>query len=106
MRRGLLTLAAIALAAIALAAIAGSSAALAQTRACGPQTTEVMTVGASTLCLHIEEATAARMQLLQVWVRRSADIVAQWGFCRNEPRNLQVTKSIETCSSFRAPKFS
>jgi hypothetical protein len=73
MRRGLITLAA-----IALASIAGSAAALAQTRACGPQTTEVMTVGASTLCLHIEAATAARIQLLHVWVRRSADIVAQY----------------------------
>ncbi len=73
MRRGLITLAA-----IALASIAGSAAALAQTRACGSQTTEAMTVGASTLCLHIEAATPARIQLLQVWVRRSADIVAQY----------------------------
>jgi hypothetical protein len=35
-------------------------------------------VGAATLCLHIEEATPARTELLQVWVRRSADIVAQY----------------------------
>jgi hypothetical protein len=73
LRRGLITLAA-----IALASIAGSAAALAQTRACGSQTTEVMTVGASTLCLQIEAATPARIQLLRVWVRRSADIVAQY----------------------------
>jgi hypothetical protein len=71
-------LASTALASTALASTAGSSAALAQTRACGPQTAEVMTVGSSTLCLHIEEATPARIQLLQVWVRRSADIVAQY----------------------------
>jgi hypothetical protein len=63
---------------IALASIAGASPALAQTRACAPQTNEVMTVGSSTLCLHIDEATAARVQLLRVWVRRSADIVAQY----------------------------
>jgi hypothetical protein len=63
---------------IAFASIAIASAALAQTRACGPQTAEVMTVGSSTLCLHIEEATPARIQLLRVWVRRSADIVAQY----------------------------
>jgi hypothetical protein len=68
----------IALVSIAIASIVGSSAALAQTRACGPQTTEVMTVGSGTLCLHIEEATPARIQLLEVWVRRSADIVAQY----------------------------
>jgi hypothetical protein len=68
----------IALASLTLASIAGSSAVLAQTRACGAQTTEVMTVGSSTLCLRIEEATPARIQLLEVWVRRSADIVAQY----------------------------
>jgi hypothetical protein len=69
---------AIASASIALASIAGCSAAFAQARACGPQTAEVVTVGASTLCLHIEEATPARIKLLQGWVRRSADIVAQY----------------------------
>jgi hypothetical protein len=68
----------IASAALALASIAGSSAALAQTRACGPQTAEVVMVGGSTLCLHIEEASPARIQLLQPWVRRSAGIVAQY----------------------------
>jgi hypothetical protein len=68
----------IVLAASALASIAACSAAVAQTRACAPQTTEVVTVGASTLCLHIEEPTPARIQLLEVWVRRSANIVAQY----------------------------
>jgi hypothetical protein len=68
----------IAWAAVALAPLAGPAAAFAQPRACGPQTTEVMTVGSSTLCLHVEEASPARNQLLQVWVRRSADIVAQY----------------------------
>ena len=63
---------------IALASLAGAAAALAQTRACGPQTSEVVTVGSSTLCLHIEDPTAARVGLLRVWVRRSADIVAQY----------------------------
>ena len=50
----------------------------AQTKACGPQTTEVMSVGVSTLCLHIEQASPARTKLLHTWVRRSADIVAQY----------------------------
>ena len=63
--------------AIVLASIALSSAAFAQTRACAP-TAEVMSVGAATLCLNIEQATPARSRLLQVWVRRSADIVAQY----------------------------
>jgi hypothetical protein len=73
MRRG-----SIVWAALILASIAGGSAALAQTRACGPQTTEVMAMGSSTLCLRIEEASPARIQLLEAWVRRSADIVAQY----------------------------
>ena len=68
----------IALIASALAATAGSSAALAQARPCGPQPTEVVRVGAATLCLSIEAATPPRTQLLQVWVRRSAEIVAQY----------------------------
>jgi len=68
----------IALLSIALASITGSSVAFAQTRACGPRTAEVMAVGASTLCLHIDEATPARIQRLEVWVRRSADIVARY----------------------------
>jgi hypothetical protein len=73
MLRGLIPLAS-----LTLASIASSSAALAQTRTCGAQATEVMTVGFSSLCLHIEAATPARIQLLEVWVRRSADIVAQY----------------------------
>ena len=35
-------------------------------------------MGAATLCLQIEQATPARSRLLRVWVRRSADIVAQY----------------------------
>jgi hypothetical protein len=62
---------------IASVSLAGS-AAFAQTRACGAQTTEVVTAGSSTLCLRIEEATPARIQLLRLWVRRSADIVTQY----------------------------
>jgi hypothetical protein len=58
--------------------LALASIAHAESRACGPQTSEVMTVGASTLCLHIEEATPARTQLLHAWVLRSANIVAQY----------------------------
>jgi hypothetical protein len=73
MLRGLIVLAS-----LTLASLAGSSAAHAQMRACEPRTTEVMTVGSSTLCLRIEEATPARIQLLEVWVRRSADIVSQY----------------------------
>ena len=49
-----------------------------RTQACGPRTTEVVTVGVSTLCLHIEEATPARTRLLQTWVLRSADIVTEY----------------------------
>jgi hypothetical protein len=63
---------------IALASVASSSAALAQSRACGPQTAAVVTLGSSTLCVHIDEATPDRSQRLQRWVRRSADIVAQY----------------------------
>jgi hypothetical protein len=63
---------------LALAATAFAATAHAQTKACARQTTEVMTVGASTLCLYIEEATPARTQLLHIWVRRSADIVTQY----------------------------
>jgi hypothetical protein len=65
-------------ASIALVAIASSPLVLAQTGACGPQPAQLMSVGSSRLCLHIEEPTAARIQLLQVWVKRSADIVAQY----------------------------
>jgi hypothetical protein len=68
----------IALATIALVSIALASAVRAQTRACGPQTAEVVRLGSSSLCLHIEEAAPARIKLLQVWVRRSAEIVAQY----------------------------
>jgi hypothetical protein len=68
----------IAWAALSLASLAGSAAALGQPRACGPQTTQAMTVGSSNLCLQIEEASPARIQMLQVWVRRSADIVSQY----------------------------
>jgi hypothetical protein len=65
-------------ASLTLASLAGSAAVHAQPRACEPRTTEVMTAGSSTLCLRIEEATPARIQLLGEWVRRSADIVAQY----------------------------
>jgi hypothetical protein len=75
---GSLALAATALAAIVLASAVLASSARAQTKVCGPQTTEVMTVGASTLCLRIEQATPARTKLLHTWVGRSADIVAQY----------------------------
>jgi len=68
----------IVLAAIALASLAGSPAALAQALRCEPQTAEVITVGSSTLCLSVEEPTPPRMALLRTWVRRSADIVAQY----------------------------
>ncbi|MGA2398812.1 MAG: hypothetical protein ABSG30_12210 [Steroidobacteraceae bacterium] len=50
----------------------------AETGACDPQTTEVISVGVSTLCLHIEAASPARRQLLHTWVRRSAEIVTQY----------------------------
>jgi hypothetical protein len=68
----------IALAWMTLASIAGCAAALAQTRECAPQTSEAVTVGSSILCLRIENPTPARVRLLQAWVRRSADIVAQY----------------------------
>src|SRR5271168_5257074 len=68
----------LALAATALASAVLASSAHAQTKACGPQTTEVVTVGVATLCVHIEQATPARTKLLHTWVRRSADIVAQY----------------------------
>jgi hypothetical protein len=68
----------LALIATALAATVPAATARSQTKACARQTTEVMTVGASTLCLYIEEATPARTQLLRTWVRRSADIVTQY----------------------------
>jgi hypothetical protein len=68
----------LALAATALASTVLASSAHAQTKACGPQTTEVVTVGVSTLCVHIEQASPARTKLLHTWVRRSADIVAQY----------------------------
>lgn len=75
---GLLALAATALAStVAAAAVLGSSA-RAQTKDCGPQTTEVVIVGVSTLCVRIEQPTPTRTKLLQTWVRRSADIVAQY----------------------------
>ena len=73
MHRGL-----IALVSIVAASFAGPPAVLAQPLKCGPQTSEVMTVGSSTLCLRIEEATPPRIALLQAWVRRSADIVAHY----------------------------
>ncbi len=57
----------------ALASSAGAA-----TRACDPQTTEVISVSLSTLCVHIEAATPARTQLLHAWVRRSADIVTRY----------------------------
>jgi hypothetical protein len=63
---------------ILLASTAGCSAALAEARGCGPQTSEVVTVASSTLCLHIEDPSPARVRLLEVWVRRSANIVAQY----------------------------
>jgi hypothetical protein len=72
-----LAAASIGLASIAVA-VASAAPAPASMRACGPQTAEVMTAGAATLCLQIEEPTPARMELLRVWVRRSADIVAQY----------------------------
>jgi hypothetical protein len=61
---------------LALASVDGALAASAA--ACGPQTTAVAAVGSSTLCLDIEDATAARIVLLMGWVRRSADIVARY----------------------------
>jgi hypothetical protein len=77
-RYGLLALTSTALASTASTAAVFAATAGAETKACGPQTTEAVTVGVSTLCLHIEEATRARTQLLHIWVRRSADIVAQY----------------------------
>jgi hypothetical protein len=68
----------IAWASIAFVSMVSSAAGLAQPRGCGPQPTEVMAVGSSTLCLYIEEATRARIHLLDVWVKRSADIVARY----------------------------
>jgi hypothetical protein len=68
----------LALAATALASTVLASSAHAQTKACGPQTTEVVTAGIATLCVHIEQATPDRTKLLHTWVRRSADIVAQY----------------------------
>lgn len=44
---------------------------------CAPLT-EAMTVGSATLCLRIEDASAARTQLLRAWVQRSANIVSQY----------------------------
>jgi hypothetical protein len=67
-----------ALAAAVLGASVLASEARAQTQACGPQTTEVVTVSVSSLCVHIEQPTPMRIQLLHTWVRRSADIVAQY----------------------------
>jgi hypothetical protein len=75
---GLLALAATALASTLAAAAVLASSARAQTKDCGPQTTEVVIVGVSTLCVRIEQPTPTRTKLLQTWVRRSADIVAQY----------------------------
>jgi hypothetical protein len=75
---GLLALAATALASTVAAAAMLASSARAQTKDCGPQTTEVVIVGVSTLCVRIEQPTPTRTKLLQTWVRRSADIVAQY----------------------------
>jgi hypothetical protein len=75
---GLLALAAAALAATIATPALHASSARAPTKACGPQTTEVVTEGVSTLCVHIEQATPTRTKLLDTWVRRSADIVAQY----------------------------
>ena len=75
---GLLALAAAALASTVATAALHASSVRAQTNPCGPQTTEVVTEGVSTLCVHIEQATPARTKLLHTWVRRSADIVAQY----------------------------
>jgi hypothetical protein len=75
---GLFALAAAALASTVATAALHASRARAQTNACGPQTTEVVTEGVSTLCVHIEQATPTRTKLLHTWVRRSADIVAQY----------------------------
>lgn len=75
---GLLTLTAAALASTVATAALHASSARAQANACGPQTAEVVTEGVSTLCVHIEQATPTRTKLLHTWVRRSADIVAQY----------------------------
>lgn len=45
---------------------------------CAREATEALTVGSSTLCLVIEDATAARTELLHAWVQRSANIVTQY----------------------------
>lgn len=68
----------LALTSTVLVSMALASNACAETKACGPQATEVMSLGISTLCLRIEEPTPARKELLRAWVRRSADIVAQY----------------------------
>jgi hypothetical protein len=70
-----LSCAALTCAAPTSAAVVASSV---ETTVCRPQTTEVVTLGASTLCLSIDAATPARTQLLNTWVRRSADIVARY----------------------------
>ncbi len=54
------------------------SAGYAHAAGCARQTTEVMTLPSSTLCLLVEEPTPARIELLRVWVRRSANIVTQY----------------------------
>jgi hypothetical protein len=46
--------------------------------ACPAQTTEMLRMGSSSLCLLIDEPTAPRRQLLHTWVERSAHIVANY----------------------------
>lgn len=45
---------------------------------CVPEATEVMPVRSSTLCLVIEGANPARIELLRAWVQRAATIVTQY----------------------------
>ena len=46
--------------------------------ACPERTTETLQVRGSTLCLRMDDSTAARRRLLHAWVERSANIVADY----------------------------
>jgi hypothetical protein len=58
--------------------IALCAAGLANAAACPPHTADTLIVRGSTLCVLIEDPTAARRQLLHTWVERSALIVADY----------------------------